>query len=125
MTQPHHAHAFSLVCVCVCRCCLLSLVCPTQMRVLELAKLGFEQVLIPSAAPNLGLSEADLGGMRVVRQPTLRKALEFCFGATNLQSAARVGVERKVVKQLPGGGSSSGRGRRSSRRTDSSNTSST
>jgi hypothetical protein len=100
------------------------------MRVLELAKLGFEQVVIPSAAPNLGLSEADLGGMRVIRQPTLRKALEFCFGATNLQSAARLGVERKVVQQLPGaaaggaGGGSNGsngnngsRSRRSSRRT--------
>lgn len=124
MTQPHHVLMPFLICVCI----RVAVFCPTQMRVLELAKLGFEQVLIPSAAPNLGLSEADLGGMRVVRQPTLRKALEFCFGANNLHSTARVAVERKVVKQLPGGGSSgssSGRGRRSSRRTASSSTSST
>lgn len=97
------------------------------MRVLELAKLGFEQVVIPKDAPHLGLSPKDLGGLRVVRRPTLLSALEFCFGASNLKNAAR--VERKQLlqqqQQLGGGsGSSNGgaysRGRRSSRRSNTS-----
>lgn len=68
-----------------------------QMRVLELAKLGFEHVVIPKDAPNLGLRPKDLGGLRVVRRPTLLSALEFCFGASNLNIAAK--VERKQMRQ--------------------------
>lgn len=86
------------------------------MRVLELAKLGFERVIIPDLAPNLGLSPADLGGLQVIRKPTLRSALEYCFGAENLKRAGRAPVEKRAGRQQQQQGGWIGRGRRSSSR---------
>jgi uncharacterized membrane protein YgcG len=88
------------------------------MRVLELAKLGFEQVVIPSSSPNLGLSPGDLAGMRVVRCPSLWEALVHCFGASALRQAGRAAaVEWKAGQQQQqqqqqqwGGGSGSSNG---------------
>jgi hypothetical protein len=77
----------------------------------ELAKLGFSQVIIPQAASTLDLSPADLRGMRVVRAPTLRAALEHCFGATTLQRAGRPVVADN--RRGGGGGGGGSRQRRS------------
>jgi hypothetical protein len=95
-----------------------------QMRVLELAKLGFEHVVIPSAAPELRLTDADLCGLKVVRQPTLRSALEYLFGPGSLKN-----VPKAVTVQQQGGsngssGGGGGKGRRYSRRSKSSSSSS-
>jgi hypothetical protein len=88
------------------------------MRVLELAKMGFEQVIIPKATPNLGLSPIDLGGLRVVRRPTLRSALEHCFGPHKLNRAGKPAVEKAQQQQQQQGPGRRRSGRRASGSSD-------
>jgi hypothetical protein len=83
----------------------------------ELAKLGFSRVIIPAAAPPIDLSPSDLRGMTVVRAPTLRAALEHCFGAPTLARAgrSRVADKRLRTQQQLGAGGSGGSSSSSSR----------
>lgn len=84
-----------------------------QLRVLELSKLGFNQVVIPARSPReTPLRPEDVGGMKVVEKRSLRSAMAHLFGEERLRLVGR----RKSKKD---GSSSSSNARESVTRSSS------
>ncbi|KAF8059367.1 radA [Scenedesmus sp. PABB004] len=71
-----------------------------ELRLLELAKLGFTQAVVPAAGGALALDPGELGGLSVVRCGTLAGALEHLLGDEALRGAGwrRGGASRSASR---------------------------